>query len=494
MDERETQRSGYPLTIPDALLQSDAMQQACVARDFQEIFRLVNRRTGSSHAAMAAAIGKMTSSRVSDIIRGVRGIRGREVIERVADGFGIPGEMMGLPRRSWEDSPESIDGTTGACTSVGSVTEFGVKSQHDAPATILGLHNQLAAQGSSAWRIAPTAEREAESLLSRRTLLKGGAVAADMAGVDLEEIQHVAAALEDAYRYLDGPVVDYFRKQLEVAKNDDGALGAWKTLPLVLGLLGAIEQRARDVKPGVRRELLSVGADGAEFAGWLFRDIQQPAIAVFWYDRAMEWAQEANDPAMQGYMLLKKSQMAYDDGDAGRILTLAQAGQHERWQLPVRVQSELLQQEALGCAMMGEPFSLVEQKLGTAHELLAHAADSEPSDLGTYFNEHTLLLRNAVSYTEAGKPSLAADLFGKIIAAGTLSRRDVGFFNARRSAALALSGEPDEAARIGSASAEVAHAMKSERTMRVLREVSQTLSRWRGRPKVHEFREMLKTA
>ncbi|MEU5435565.1 XRE family transcriptional regulator [Streptomyces sp. NPDC020719] len=102
MDDRATQRSGYPLTIPDALLQSEVMRQACAARDFQEIFRLVNRRTGSSYAVMAAAVGKMTTSRVSDIIRGVRGIRGREVIERVADGFGIPGDMLGLARRPWE--------------------------------------------------------------------------------------------------------------------------------------------------------------------------------------------------------------------------------------------------------------------------------------------------------------------------------------------------------------------------------------------------------
>lgn len=102
MDERETRRTGYPLTIPDVLLQSEAMQRACAARDFREIFRLVNRRTGSSHAVMAAAIGKMASTRVSDIIRGVRGIRGQHVIERVADGFGIPGDMLGLPKRPWE--------------------------------------------------------------------------------------------------------------------------------------------------------------------------------------------------------------------------------------------------------------------------------------------------------------------------------------------------------------------------------------------------------
>ncbi len=102
MDDRMARRSGYALTISETLLHSDAMRRACAARDFQEIFRLVNRRTGSSHALMAAAIGKMTSSRVSDIIRGVRGIRGSGVVERVADGFGIPGEMLGLPARPWE--------------------------------------------------------------------------------------------------------------------------------------------------------------------------------------------------------------------------------------------------------------------------------------------------------------------------------------------------------------------------------------------------------
>ena len=43
----------------------------------------------------------------------------------------------------------------------------------------------------------------------------------------------------------------------------------------------------------------------------------------------------------------------------------------------------------------------------------------------------------------------------------------MGFFSAWRAAALALSGEPDEAARVGQAAAEVAEAVNSERTMRV---------------------------
>jgi hypothetical protein len=351
----------------------------------------------------------------------------------------------------------------------------------------LGSLSAVSADSTSA------TEFEAMSPLHRRTLLSGIAAAA-LPGRGLEELQRVATALEDSRRYEGGPVSEYFRTQLDHAKRDDGSLGPKETLPMVLGLLGAIEQQARDVKPKGRRELLSVGADGAEFAGWLYRDIHQPGQAGFWYDRAMEWAQEADDPAMQGYVLLKKSQMAYDERDALRVLTLAQAGSHGRWQLPPRVRAEVTQQEALGLAMTGEPLDAVKQKLDEAHGLLTAVPDDDPMLLGAHFTEDTLMLRNAVTYTEAGKPGMAVNLFGEAIAAGTLSRRDTGFFTARRAAAVALCGEPDEAAQLGRQSAGVAHTMKSERTLRVLADVLRTLDRWGGRPAVRDFREALRAS
>lgn len=340
---------------------------------------------------------------------------------------------------------------------------------------------------------ASSTEHEAMSPLNRRSVLKGGIAAAALSGLGREELQRVTAALANARRHLDKPVVDYFRGQLDAAKRDDGARGPRRTLPVVLGLLAVIDHHARDVKPAVRRELLSVGADGAEFAGWLYRDVHEPTRAGFWYDRAMEWAQEADDPALQGYVLLKKSQMAYDSRDAARVLTLAQAARHARWQLPLRVQAEATQQEALGAAMVGEPLSAVQDRLAAAEALLSQAAD-DPSSLGAYYTEHTLLLRNAVSYTEAGKPGMAVEVFNEAMRAGTLSVRDGGFFNARRASALALSGEPDEAARVGAESATVARAMKSERTVRVLHETLQALTRWDSRPTVREFRAALRAA
>ncbi len=39
---------------------------------------------------------------------------------------------------------------------------------------------------------------------------------------------------------------------------------AASTASMVLGIVGAISQHVREVKPGIRHQLLSLGADGAE--------------------------------------------------------------------------------------------------------------------------------------------------------------------------------------------------------------------------------------
>jgi len=313
------------------------------------------------------------------------------------------------------------------------------------------------------------------------------------AALDADQQRHVDAALANAHRYLDGSVVNYFRRQLDVCVANDGEHGSTRTLPAVLGLLGAVDQHGREVRPAARPDLLSFAACGAEFVGWLYRDADDPVQARFWYDRATEWAQEAGDLLMQGYVLLKKSQMAYDARDALRVFTLAQAALEGPWQLPKRIRAEVTLQVALGMAMCGEPLPAVERKLDDARELLAGATrgNERPGLPGAYFTDTTLALRTAVAFTEAGKPARSALMFGEVLGNSELSRRDAAFFGARRAAALAWSGEPDEAATVGLRSVEVATVTKSQRTLRVLAETMDTLTPWRRRPLVRELQDTM---
>lgn len=340
--------------------------------------------------------------------------------------------------------------------------------------------------------VATVSEWNSMSSLDRRTFLQRGIATAALPGFGLDELHHIAKALDNAGCYLDGAVVDYFRQQLMACAADDGALGPKKTLPVVLAIVQAVAQHACDVPPAVRRDLLVVGAQGAEFAGWLFRDARDPVQASYWRDRATEWAQEAGDTAMQGYVLLKKAQAAYDNRDALRMLTLAQAARDGPWDLPLRVRAEAAQQEARGHAMLGTNHDLVERKLAEAHQLLTDADCSAAVDdrpLGMHYNETLLTMQTAICYCEGGHPRRAVELYDSWLSAQHFSRRDYGYFQALRSAALALAGEPDTAATAGMTALSVATETASQRTTQELRSVVEVLRPWASRPAVRELRE-----
>jgi transcriptional regulator with XRE-family HTH domain len=143
--------------------------------------------------------------------------------------------------------------------------------------------------------------------------------------VTIDDLKRIAAAQQDAHRYMDMEVVAYFRRRIAACAASDGASGPKEALPVVLGIVGAVESDSRHVKPSVRSQLLAVGAQGAEFAAWLYRDLGMREMADHWRDRAIDWAHEAGDLPMQGYVLLKKAQAAWDERDALRMLALARA-------------------------------------------------------------------------------------------------------------------------------------------------------------------------
>lgn len=294
--------------------------------------------------------------------------------------------------------------------------------------------------------------------------------------------------MDDARRYLDADVVQYFKRQLDVCAADDGAHGPAQTLPVVLGVVAAIEQHARLVKPTVRRELLSVGAQGAEFVGWLYRDARQLRLSEHWRDRATEWAQEAGDWPMQGYILLKKSQAAWDERDGLRMLTLAQAAHDASWQLPVPVQAEVAQQEARGLAMTGEPTGSVDAKLDEAWNLLNDTA-SAPGELGCRYDRSLLTMQTAICYCEAGQPGRAAELYRSHLTDDQFSHRDRGYFLSLMASALAQAAEPDNATDAGHDALTVALETNSQRTMHELVRVCALLEPWRSQPAVRALRD-----
>ena len=233
---------------------------------------------------------------------------------------------------------------------------------------------------------------------------------------------------------------------------------------------------------------LTVGARSAEFAGWLYRDCGTPDLADYWRDRAMEWAQAAGDSGMQGYVLLKKSQAAWDQRDAIRMFTLAEAVQGGTYQVPTKVQAEAAQQQARGHAMLGDSFDLVQRQLDQAHQLLAADAGTD-SQMSPHYQAALLAMQTAICYYEADRPAQAVAIYRSQLDKASFSRRDYGYFMALQGSALAAAKEPDEAASVGLTAYSIATTTNSTRTLQELDRLVQQLDTWATRPAVRELRD-----
>ncbi len=91
-----------PYTVSPQLLDRDDMRAALNTRDFGTIFRLLKKYDGASQDRIASPVDGLTQSRVSRIMRDQERIISIDLIERIADALRIPGHLLRLAQRPWE--------------------------------------------------------------------------------------------------------------------------------------------------------------------------------------------------------------------------------------------------------------------------------------------------------------------------------------------------------------------------------------------------------
>ncbi len=336
------------------------MQRACATRNFREIFRLVNRRTGSSHAVIASAVGKMTSARVSDIIRGVRGIRGQQVIERVADGFGIPGEMLGMPPRPWEGgSPEDTDGTGIGRNNVGTT----LTSEHENPDSL-----------------DPGMPRHVEVVsVDRRAFFSASAAAltlGPMSATQLDRGRRVIQALDvmgndspDTIADSLGELIDHYALSVSAkppAEVYDELLMVRSYTNRILGNSGTLRRRKdANLATGWLSWLLGIAAC----------DMGAHAAAHLWCAEAERRSREAGEPELVGWSMLTRSMIAYYQGEPQHSVTFASQGQHAT-SMGTVIHAKLAAQEMRAAAMAGDA-----EGMGKSWRYAAKAMTKLPSGI-----------------------------------------------------------------------------------------------------------------
>jgi hypothetical protein len=96
-----------PEHVPRELLTRPDFIAACADRDLGAIFRIATKWGGAGFTASHLARRcELSVSRVLDYINNRKRAQSVDVFERVSDGLHIPGSMLGIGRRPWEQSSD----------------------------------------------------------------------------------------------------------------------------------------------------------------------------------------------------------------------------------------------------------------------------------------------------------------------------------------------------------------------------------------------------
>lgn len=332
-------------------------------------------------------------------------------------------------------------------------------------------------------------------------LLAGGALGALFpAGVlNPDEADRLATVMAQPSR-VDPQVISYFDRLLTEHYTADQILGPHQLLGPVLAQLDMLDTLRKQARPLVAKPLLRVLAQYAEFVGWLQQDAGDLPGAMYWSDRATQWAQCAGDDQMVAYLLVRKSNIASLADDTNTVIELATAAQDAPGDIDPKIIALAAQQEARGWAMISDA-DRCNRKLDTAAQLLsAHPNGGEPTTTVyiQYYDLGILEDQSATCYRGIGRAEDAIAIFERRIADSLDANlhRDRGYQMAKLANTVLATKQPDpeRAAQLGLACLDLARQTGSARIGKELGTLDTTLTaRWPDQPDVRAFHDALPT-
>lgn len=361
-----------PGLLAPEVLDRDDVRRALAEHDFAAVFALIKKWGGLSQNRIASAC-QFTPGKVSTIISGSQRVTSFEVVCRIADGLRIPGHLLGLASRPWENEPKD-------------------QAEHDPP-ELPGARPT----DENPWRPDTTVDLAADLtrsdlVMDRRAIaraLAGGAVTGAALLDSLEGwLQPVAATSAPARRgRLGMREIDELETTAKAFRQWDHRYGGGLRRKAVLGQLSEIagaldEHQAPDVETRLYRIMAQLAGTAATMA-WdsgLHRRAQE------YYRLALRSAHAGGDVVFGANVLAGMArQMLYRDrpDDALQLINLAQEGAREV--MGPRVRAMLHTREAWAYAVQGRTAGF-QRATARATEALAGAVKGDEPYWIAYFD------------------------------------------------------------------------------------------------------------
>jgi tetratricopeptide (TPR) repeat protein len=281
------------------------------------------------------------------------------------------------------------------------------------------------------------------------------------------------------------PVVLGLREVLTAHIQADAVMGSLFTLPAVRSQTSLIEQACQAATGADLQEALNFASEFIEFCGWLHQDAGDFKAAMYWTDRAFEYAMELDDQRVISYVLMRKSNIATDGHDPHRALALANTALRQADALTPRLRAVALRQRANAHAMLRQRKAFE----ADAEEALAEAVagiTQEDHDRAAYCSPGYVEMEIGLAWTHLGRPTAALPVFEESRARldGSTQLRDQVLCLARLANAYAVAQEPDLALSVGQQALTLGRSLGSARVIRQLESLRRRIARWSHVPAV----------
>lgn len=214
-----------------------------------------------------------------------------------------------------------------------------------------------------------------------------------------------------------------------------------------------------------------------EFLGWLCQDAGLLAEAMTVTDRARDLVTEVRDPLWSAYVLMRKSNIATEDGDSAGAAAMIDHALETSGALPPRLHATLLRQQANAHARLRNSHTCaaaIDQAL-----TVVGTDDPEGALLAGYCNEPYVAMEAADCWMRLGRPARALETYRMVTTAWPEAlRRDRGLSLARLASVQATVGAVREACTSGAEAVAVARTTSSVRTLKELRRLQDALAPW----------------
>jgi hypothetical protein len=413
------------------------MRDALARHDFGVVFAVARKWAGISYSKIGEACG-IKPERVGTLAKGIGSITSYDKIAHIADALSIPGDMVGLPPRVWEQ--------TSRRTSLG---------------------------------VTAIVQRNGDETVLRRDFLKSSAIGAG-AALGLPSLADIVGQ-----RHVGAELAGTLRHRAARLRQLDNVLGGGDTYRIYAAEFEATQTvlKTASYTDSVGRDLLSVLAEQAQQAGWAAFDAGDHKRAALLYEASHAAAIEAGDAPLEGNALafLAYQRLAHDPA-AG--VEMATASCEAAGPVVGSVGALLYERRAWAHAVAGNATE-ADRALDMARTALAIPPDGPEPDWSSWVDESELQIMSGRCWTELKRPLRAVPVLKDVLARfNDAYARDKALYLSWLADAYLTAGEPEESAAVTSHVLDLSIGVASVRPGQQISKVLSRLSEFSTIPQV----------